>query len=159
MAVSGKEKLARIRDGRTLYIGAERVMDVTTHDALRNAAGTVAALFDHMSDPAMHDIFTFEEGGERYGLHWLQCRTRDDLSRRTRALKAIADATYGLIGRSPDHVAGLVTGLSMNPGVLESVGKGFGDNLTRYYNFARREDLYLSFAVTAPSGVRGRELS
>ena len=28
-------------------------------------------------------------------------------------MKAIADSTYGLIGRSPDHVAGLITGLAM----------------------------------------------
>ena len=44
-------------------------------------------------------------------------------------MKAIADATYGLIGRSPDHVAGLVTGLAMNPALLDALTPGFGKNL------------------------------
>ena len=61
--------------------------------------------------------------------YWLRCRTRDDLARRMRALKAIADATYGFIGRSPEQVAGLITGLAMNPAVLEDLHAGFGENL------------------------------
>ncbi len=104
------------------------------------------------------DLFTFEENGERYGLPWLRCRTREELARRMRAMKAIADATYGLIGRSPDHVAGLITGLAMKSSVLDDLRPGFGDNLIRYYEYARKNDLYLSFAVTPPSGIRSREI-
>jgi 4-hydroxyphenylacetate 3-monooxygenase len=75
-----------------------------------------------------------------------------------RAMKAIADQTYGLIGRSPDHVAGLITGLAMNPTLLDALTPGFGDNLIRYYEYARKHDLYISFAVTPPSGIRSREI-
>src|SRR6516165_8781874 len=106
MLISGKEKLERMRDGRVIYIGAERVDDVTRHPAFRKAARTIADLYDFKADPDRRDLFSFEENGERYGLPWLRCRTREDLVRRMRAMKAIADATYGLIGRSPDHVAG-----------------------------------------------------
>ena len=126
--------------------------------ALRKAAQTIAALYDLKADPAKRDLFTFEENGERFGLPWLRCRTREDLARRMRAMKAIADATYGLIGRSPDHVAGLITGLAMRPELLNGLTPGFGDNLTRFYERARRDDLYLSFAVTPPSGIRDREI-
>ena len=38
MLMSGKEYLESIRDGRRVYIGSERVEDVTTHPAFRNAA-------------------------------------------------------------------------------------------------------------------------
>ena len=120
MLINGKEKLARMRDGRVVYIGAERVEDVTRHPAFRNAAQTIAALYDLKADPGERDLFSFEDADERYGLYWLRCRTREDLARRMRAMKAIADATYGLIGRSPDHVAGLVTGLAMNPALLDA---------------------------------------
>ena len=106
MLINGKEKLERMRDGRAIYIGAERVDDVTRHPAFRNGAQTIADLYDLKADPQQRDLFSFEENGERYGLPWLRCRTREDLARRMRAMKAIADATYGLIGRSPDHVAG-----------------------------------------------------
>ena len=114
--VSGQKKLERMRDGRVVYIGAERVDDVTAHPAFREGARTVAGLYDLKADPAKRDLFTFEEDGDRHALYWLRCRTRDDLLRRMRAMKAIADATYGFVGRSPDQVSGLVTGLAMNPG-------------------------------------------
>ena len=158
MLVTGKEKLERMRDGRAVYIGSERVDDVTRHPAFRHGAQTIAELYDLKADPARRELFTFEEGGETFSLYWLRCRTGEDVARRTRALKALADATYGLIGRSPDHVAGMVTGLAMKPAVLENLRPGFGQNLLRYYEQARAQDLYLSFAVTPPSGIRSAEL-
>ena len=121
MLATGSEKLERMRDGRVVYIGAERVDDVTSHPAFRNGARTIAALYDLKADPAKRDLFTFEDNGERIGLQWLRCRSREDLARRMRAMKAIADATYGLIGRSPDHVAGLITGLAMRPELLNEL--------------------------------------
>src|SRR6202035_2822583 len=154
MLATGKQKLDRMRDGRAVYIGAERVDDVTAHPAFAAAAQTIADLYDLKADPAQRELFTYEENGERYGLQWLRCRTRDDLARRMRALHASAEATYGFIGRSPEQVAGLITGLAMSPAVLEKLHAGFGDNLLRYYDHARRNDLYLCFAVTPPTGIR-----
>ena len=158
MLINGKEKLERMRDRRVVYIGAERVDDVTAHPAFRNGARTIAGLYELKSDPQQRDLFAFEENGECYGLPWLRCRGREDLARRVRAMKAIADASYGLIGRSPDHVAGLITGLAMNPALLDGLRPGCVDNLLRYYEYARKNDLYLSFAVTPPSGIRSREI-
>src|ERR1700733_13919193 len=97
MLVTGSEKLERMRDGRVVYIGAERVDDVTTHPAFRRGAETVAALYDLKADPARRDLFCFEEAGEQYALQWLRCRSREDLAHRMRALRATAEATYGFI--------------------------------------------------------------
>ena len=136
MLISGAEKLEKMRDGRRVLIGKERVKDVTTHPAFRNAAQTVADLYDQKADLGKRGLYTFEEDGEEFSVYWQRCKTRDELVRRTASAKALADATYGLMGRSPDHVAGLVTGLAMNPAVLEKSGKGTGDNLIRYYDLA-----------------------
>ena len=46
MLIGGKEKLERMRDGRAVYIGAERVKDVTRHGAFKNAAQTIAGLYE-----------------------------------------------------------------------------------------------------------------
>ncbi len=156
MLASGRDKLERMRDGRLVYIGSERVDDVTTHPAFRHAAQTIADLFARKA--AEPELYSYEENGERFSLYWLRCRSQDDLARRMRALKGLAEATYGLMGRSPDHVAGTLTGLAMNPSVLDNVTPGFGANLTRFYEYARREDIYLSYAVTPPSGLRSREI-
>ena len=123
---SGKQKLERMRDGRAVYIGAERVDDVTAIRRSAKARSTIAGLYDLKADPAKRDLFSFEEDGERISLYWLRCRNRDDLARRMRCCKAIADATYGFVGRSPDQVSGLVTGLAMNAGLLDRLHPGFG---------------------------------
>jgi 4-hydroxyphenylacetate 3-monooxygenase len=101
---------------------------------------------------------SFEEDGERYSIYFLRPRTREDLARRTRGHRMIAEMTYGLFGRSPDHVASFVTGLAMSPGLFDDNRKGFGENLARYYDRMRHEDLFACYVVIAPQGARNPEL-
>ncbi|MBX9847392.1 MAG: 4-hydroxyphenylacetate 3-hydroxylase family protein [Xanthobacteraceae bacterium] len=147
-----------MRDGRAVYIGAERVDDVTAHPAFREGARTIAGLYDLKADPARRELFSFDSNGEPVSLYWLRCRSRDDLARRMRCCKAIADFTYGFVGRSPDQVSGLIAGLAMNPGLLDALRPGCGQNLLKYYDHASRNDLYLSFAVTPASGRKSADL-
>ena len=63
MLKTGQEHLESLRDGRVVYIGSERVDDVTSHPAFRNAARTVAAIYDMKADPANRAALTYEEEG------------------------------------------------------------------------------------------------
>ena len=115
MLKKGSEHLRQLRDGRVVYIGAERVDDVTTHPAFRNAARTVAAIYDlKASNPSL----SFEENGERFSNYFLKARTRDDLGKRKAIHEVIARMSHGLLGRSPDHVSSFVTGMAMNSSVF-----------------------------------------
>ena len=107
MLRTGGEHLETLRDGRVVYIGSERVDDVTRHPAFRDAAATVAAIYDMKTDPANRDAMSYEEEGGRHSVYFLRPRTRDDLQRRMLAHRRIADLTFGMFGRSPDHVASL----------------------------------------------------
>ena len=51
MQIGGEEYLESLRDGRTVYLGGERVDDVTTHPAFRNAARSFAMIYDLKKDP------------------------------------------------------------------------------------------------------------
>src|SRR5262249_35251450 len=101
MLRTGKEHLESLRDGRVVYIGSERVEDVTRHPAFCNAAATVAALYDMKADPANRDSLTYEEDGGRHSIYFLRPRTREDLQRRMLGHRRIADVTFGMFGRSP----------------------------------------------------------
>ena len=46
MLMTGQEYLASLRDGRRVYIGGEEVADVTEHPAFRNAARSIAMIYD-----------------------------------------------------------------------------------------------------------------
>ena len=147
MLKTGAEHLESLRDGRVVYIGSERVSDVTSHPAFRNAAQTVAAIYDmKRADPNM----SFEEGGERCSAYFLRARTRDDLVKRMNCHRAIANLSYGLLGRSPDHVSSFVTGMAMDAPVF---GK-YADNLARYYQHMRKQDVYGVYAVIPPQAAR-----
>src|SRR5215467_8288638 len=55
---TGAEYLASLRDGRDVYIYGERVDDVTTHPAFRNAARSIARLYDALHDAKTKDVLT-----------------------------------------------------------------------------------------------------
>src|SRR5882724_11714654 len=55
---TGAEYLASLRDGREVYIYGERVDDVTTHPAFRNAARSIARLYDALHDPKSNEALT-----------------------------------------------------------------------------------------------------
>jgi 4-hydroxyphenylacetate 3-monooxygenase len=67
------------------------VADVTTHPAFRNAAHTVAAIYDMKADSANREIMSFTDGGEQCSMYYLRARTQEDLRRRMRAHRMIAD--------------------------------------------------------------------
>jgi 4-hydroxyphenylacetate 3-monooxygenase len=117
MLRSGKEHLETLRDGRIVYVGSERIDDVTRHPVFRGAARTVAAIYDMKADPANRDTMTYEEDGSRHSIYFLRARSRDDLQRRMIGHRKIADLTFGMFGR-PDHVASFVTGMAMVAGRL-----------------------------------------
>jgi 4-hydroxyphenylacetate 3-monooxygenase len=150
MLKTGAEHLKSLRDGRVVYVGGERVDDVTTHPAFRNGARSMAALYDLK---ASRPEYSFEEGGERFSAYFLRARSKGDLERRTALHRAIADFSHGLLGRSPDHVSSFVTGMATHPAVF---GK-YADNLTRYYEHMRREDVYGVYAVIPPQAARNPE--
>ena len=150
MLKTASEHLESLRDGRIVYIGSERVDDVTTHPAFRNGARSMAAIYDmKRADPR----FSFEEKGDRCSAYFLRAKTTHDLVKRTELHRAIARMSHGLLGRSPDHVSSFVTGMAMNP----SVFKGFAQNLLNYYEQMRREDIYGVYAVLPPQAARNPE--
>src|SRR5579863_3524474 len=153
MLRTGKEHFESLRDGRAIYVGGERIDDVTTHPAFRNAAATVAGLYDLKADPANRDALSYEEDGGRHSIYFLRARSREDLQRRMVGHRRIADFTYGLFGRSPDHVASFITGMAMNLSALPPPN-AHADNVLRYYKYVRDNDLYVAYAVLPPQAAR-----
>src|SRR3979411_2786129 len=156
MLRTGKEHLETLRDGRIVYIGSERIEDVTSHPAFRNAAAIVAAIYDLKADPANRDTLSYEAGAARHSIYFLRPRSREDLERRMVGHRMIAELTFGMFGRSPDHVASFVTGMAMKPDALPPPC-AYADNLLRYYRRIRDDDTYVVYAVVPPQAARNPE--
>ena len=154
MLRTAKQYLEQIKDDREVYVGGERVRDVTIHPAFRHAAESVAAMYELSSDPAAADRLTYSDDGDTHNAIFLRPRSAEDLARRRAVHEAWASATYGLYGRSPDHVAGFITGMACEPGVFDVHDQGFGQHIVDYWKHIRDNDLYVVYAVVPPTGVK-----
>ena len=69
-ARTGQQYLAGLRDQpREVWLGGERVRDVTAHPELQNGARAIASLYDMQLDPRYRDEMTYVSptSGERVG--------------------------------------------------------------------------------------------
>ena len=66
----------------------------------------------------------------------------------------IADMTYGLFGRSPDHFASSVTAMAMDPAVFKVGTRPYDEHLLAYYRHIRQHDSYVAYAVLPPQASR-----
>src|SRR5260370_19394382 len=105
----------------------------------------------------MREVMTFEEGEERYNMYYLQPRTREDLRRRNRAHQKITQFCFGLMGRTPDAVAGNSTGLSMKPEVFDAEPGGNSANLLKIYQHMRQSDIFATYAIVPPPAARNKD--
>ena len=157
MILTGNEYLESIQDGRVLFVGKERIENQTLHPSFAGCARTYAALYDMKADPSNREIMTFEEEGERFATYYLRPRSQEDLTRRTRAHRKITDFCFGLMGRTPDAVAGNISGLAMKPEVLGGEVGGYPKNLLSIYDHLRYNDIFATYAVVPPPGARSKE--
>ena len=158
MARTGAQYVAAIRDGRTVYVNGERVADVTEHPAFRSAVQSIAHLYDLAASPEHRDTMTFPSPatGEPVNKCFLIPKTAEDLAGRRAAHRLWADATFGFMGRSPDHVPGFITGFAMRPDLFARQGQRFGDNVVRYHAWLRDHDLYAAYVIIPPHIDRSR---
>src|SRR5438034_3254043 len=60
------------------------------------------------------------------------------------------------MGRTPDHVASVLTAFAAWRQFFDRGGARFGDNVVRFYERARDEDLYLTYAIVPPQVDRSQ---
>ena len=126
MLLTGEEYLESLRDGRAVYVGKERVDDVTAHPAFRNAARSFASIYDRKRADENRALMVCEEDGEQFSTYFLRPRSREDLERRYETHRRIASWSYGLLGRSPDNFPSYLSGLATRPELFEELAPGNG---------------------------------
>src|SRR6266581_4244718 len=118
-ARTGSEYLKGLQaQEREIWLGGERVKDVTTHPGLRNGALAIASLYDMQHDPQLRDEMTYVSptSGDRVGLS-----------------PDFMNVTFAAWGAAADYFA-----------------RGrpqFGQNIKRYYEYIRENDLTLTHSL------------
>jgi paerucumarin biosynthesis protein PvcC len=145
--LTGDEYLASLRDGRDVYIDGERVDDVTTHPAFRNAARSIARLYDALHDPAHRDTLV---GTDRNGLvthtFFKPAYSTQDLAQARDAIELWARMSYGFMGRTPDYKASFMATLGADP----SFYAPFEASAEHWYERYARSGLFLNHVLINP---------
>src|ERR1700722_17464638 len=158
---TGSEYLRSLNDGRRVFVDGERVKDVTSHPDFRQAARSIANLFDVAADPALRERMTLRspKTGEPVWRTYQIPRSHADLPARRLFSETWAEATFGLMGRTPDHVASFFCGYAAAPQVLAGADgsqKKFADNVVAFYEFMRDNHIYASYAIVPPQIDRSK---
>jgi 4-hydroxyphenylacetate 3-monooxygenase oxygenase component len=156
-ARTGQEFLKGLHDDRELWLGAERVKDVTTHHALCGAAQSMAGLFDLQHSEAATCLMPDPATGEPINISHILPRSREDLARRHDCLRAQAEYSVGIMGRSPDYMNVTFAGFAAHNSPWAANGNEEGAaNLVAYQEHLRRNDISLTHTIIHPTTDRAQ---
>jgi 4-hydroxyphenylacetate 3-monooxygenase len=155
---TGADYLRSLQDGRQVFVDGERVKDVTTHPAFAGGARSLANLFDMAAAPEHRERLTFTspKTGQPVWRAYQIPKTHADMKAKRLAAEAWAEATFGLMGRTPDHVAGFFAGYAAVPTVFAAGGQQFADNVVKFYEMLRDTHQYVSYAIVPPQIDRSK---
>ena len=92
------------------------------------------------------------ETGEPIAVSHMIPRSREDLAKRGRALRAVAEYSVGLMGRTPDYMNVTYAGFAGRPDEWGAHGNEAGaERLVAYQKFLRRGDISLTHTIVQPT--------
>lgn len=158
-AVNGAEFLRRLDSTpREIWYGDEKITgSVSKHRAFAGVSRSLSALYDMQMAPGHRDVMTYESPttGERVGMSFLQPKSREDLAKRTKMMKAWADYSGGTLGRTGDYLNSSIMAMAAAKGFFSTEDRDYGANIQRYYEYVRENDLVLTHTLINPQVNRG----
>ena len=157
-AINGRQFLDRLDSTpREIWYGDEKIThSVSTHPAFTGIAKSVAALYDMQLGPGLRDTMTYTSPttGDRVGASFLQPRSKEDLLKRRMAMKAWADYSGGIMGRTADYLNSSIMAMAAAKEFFGRQDKDYATNIERYYVHVRENDLLLTHTLINPQSNR-----
>jgi 4-hydroxyphenylacetate 3-monooxygenase len=157
-AIDGRQFLQRLDSTpRELWYGDQKITgSVSEHPAFRGIARSIAALYDMQMKREAVDSMTYKSPttGDRVGISFLQPRSREDLARRTAMMKAWANFSGGIMGRTADYLNSSVMAMAAAKEFFGNETRDFASNIVRFYEFVRENDLVMTHTLINPQSNR-----
>ncbi len=150
-ARTGAQYLDGLREDREVWLGAERITDVTAHPAFAGSLQGLAGFYDWQHRHAHDCLTTNPHTGDPMAVSHLIPRGPHDLQRRHRCFEQLARYSMGMLGRTPDYVNTTFAGFAGRADVLAMNGNDCGAaNMLRYQRFIADRDLAIAHAIIHP---------
>src|SRR5260370_11543091 len=92
------------RSPREVWVAGRRAGEIPTDPVFRRPVRAIAQLYDLQTRPENREVMSYEEDGERIGTSFMIPRSHADLVKRRESMTIWADASFGMVGRSPDFL-------------------------------------------------------
>ena len=151
--LNGSEYLESLDDGREVWFQGERVANVSEHPAFRNAARSVARLYDALHEPEYREQLTgIDKSGMRTHAFFKPAYSSDDLRAARDAIAVWQRLTYGWMGRTPDYKAAFMGQLAEGHGFYGD----YSGNALAWYRRCASRCLYMNHVLIDPPLDRNR---
>ena len=137
-----------------IWVGDERVGDVTDHPAFAQAATSMAAVFDRQFECESDCLMDDAETGEQINVSHMIPRSKADLKRRHEGLARIAETSMGLMGRTPDYMNVTFAGFAGERAWWEGPDRTNVEGHANLVAFQRQlalEDISLTHTIVHPT--------
>ena len=144
--------------GREIWLRGEKITHPLDHPELREAALSLARVFDLQHEHADEMLAPSPaDGGSMVNVTHLIPRSREDLERRRRAFELVAALSGGVMGRTPDYLNVTFACFAGRSDVWARRGnEQLADNLVAYQGLMRDRDLSTTHALMNPQVDRNR---
>ena len=157
-ARTGREFLDGLRgDAREIWLNGEKITHPLEHPQLREAAETMARVYDLQHEHADEMLAPSPDDGRLVNVTHLIPRSKADLERRRRAIELTAAVTAGMMGRTPDYLNVTFACFAGRADVWSRRGNEQGAaNLVAYQKLMRDRDLSTTHSIMNPQVDRSK---
>jgi 4-hydroxyphenylacetate 3-monooxygenase/anthranilate 3-monooxygenase (FAD)/4-hydroxyphenylacetate 3-monooxygenase len=154
-ARTGAQYIEGLRDGRTVWLGNEKV-DVTSHPALAGSVKGMAGYFDWQHRYAEDCLVTDPESGKPMNASLIVPRSAEDLRRRHRCFERLSQYSFGMLGRTPDYVNVTLAGFAARNDIFAKGSDRIGaERILKFYREVVDGDLSMTHTIIHPAIDRG----
>ncbi|MGG4488421.1 4-hydroxyphenylacetate 3-monooxygenase, oxygenase component [Metabacillus idriensis] len=153
-AISGREYLQRMEALKpNVWLKGQAITEnLISHPVYKGAIQTKASLYDLQVDKDAIDFMTFQSPftQNRAGMSYLEPKTIEDLQKRRKMIEYWANATCGMMGRSPDYMNTALMAISAASAIVGAQDEEFSKNLRNMYETALDQDLSFTHSFINP---------
>ena len=154
-ARTAQQVIARLQaQPPALYHRGKRVADITTEPGIKNGVHSLADLYDHQWIHRDQSLYTSPTSGDPVSITFQIPTTVAELTAIGDAMQMRAAYTLGMMGRMPDHLNRAMMGYAGSADFLRVQGDHFAENMRRYYEYLRENDLCLTHTLVNPQNNR-----
>ena len=137
-----------------LWHRGQQVQDITAEPGLANGVRSLADLYDVQWQQPNVMLFDSPTSGDKVGRSFMIPKTGKELASIGDMMKAWADYTFGMMGRSPDYLNRALSAYAGGADFLAEQDARFGQNIVRYHEMMRENDLCMTHTLINPQANR-----